>query len=39
MLRWRDLGAIPSNNSPPRAPTQVRGPRRRPSTQHCAQNP
>jgi hypothetical protein len=35
MLHWRDLGAVPSNYSPPsRPPTQVRGPRRRLSTEH-----
>jgi hypothetical protein len=37
MLPWRDLAAVPSNYSPPsRPPTHVRGPRRRPSTEHCA---
>ena len=35
MLLWRDLGAIPSNDSPPSRPaTQVRRLRRRPSTEH-----
>jgi hypothetical protein len=34
MLLWRDLGAFSSNYTPPsRPPTQVRGPRRRPSTE------
>jgi hypothetical protein len=34
MLLWRDLGAVRSNDSPPSGPpTQVRGPRRRPSTE------
>jgi hypothetical protein len=35
MLPWPDLGPVPSNYPPPsRPPTQVRGPRRRPSTEH-----
>jgi hypothetical protein len=34
MLRWRDLSAFSSNYPPPsRPPTQVRGPRRRPSNE------
>jgi hypothetical protein len=40
MLLWRDLGVVRSNYLPPsRPPTQVLGPRRRPSTEHCAQTP
>ena len=37
MLLWRDLGAVPSYDSPPSRPPQTAGPRRRPSTERRAE--
>jgi hypothetical protein len=37
MLSWRDLGSLMASAAAEQAPHQMRGPRRRPSTERIAQ--